>query len=112
MPAAEPCRRGHFWVVATENRRRVMGVTDTQHRRTLAEPILAKLYDWIAAERPKLVDESSLAKASNYLSGTRLDSNQKLSGDCIDAAYRTRTRSSSARSTCACWNGAPSVRPE
>jgi transposase len=47
------------------------GVTDTQRRRTLAEPILAKLYNWIAAERPKLVDESPLAKAMNYLVNQR-----------------------------------------
>ena len=46
-------------------------VTDTQHRRTLAEPILAKLYNWIAAERPKLVDESPLAKAMNSLVNQR-----------------------------------------
>lgn len=47
------------------------GVTDTQRRRTLAEPILAKLYNWIAVERPKLVDESPLAKAMNYLVNQR-----------------------------------------
>ena len=45
--------------------------TDTQRRRTLAEPILAKLYNWIAAERPKLIDESPLAKAMNYLVNQR-----------------------------------------
>lgn len=43
------------------------GVTDTQRRRALAEPILAKLYNWIVAERPKLVDDSPFAKAMNYL---------------------------------------------
>ena len=47
------------------------GVMDTQRRRALAEPILAKLYNWIAAERPKLVDESPLAKAMNYLVNQR-----------------------------------------
>jgi len=47
------------------------GVTDTQHRRALAQPILTKLYGWIAAERPKLVDESPLAKAMNYLVNQR-----------------------------------------
>ena len=47
------------------------GITDTQRRRMLAEPVLAKLYNWIAAERPKLVDESPLAKAMNYLVNQR-----------------------------------------
>lgn len=47
------------------------GITDTQRRRMLAEPVLAKLYDWITAERPKLVDESPLAKAMNYLVNQR-----------------------------------------
>jgi len=47
------------------------GITDTQRRRALAEPILAKLYNWIAAERAKLVDESPLAKAMNYLVNQR-----------------------------------------
>jgi len=46
-------------------------ITDTQRRRTLAEPILAKLYNWVIAERPKLVDESPLAKAMNYLINQR-----------------------------------------
>jgi len=47
------------------------GMTDTQRRRALAEPVLAKLYNWIAAERPKLVDDSPLAKAMNYLVNQR-----------------------------------------
>jgi transposase len=47
------------------------GITDTQRRRMLAEPILAKFYNWIASERPKLVDESPLAKALNYLINQR-----------------------------------------
>lgn len=38
------------------------GVTDTVRRRALAEPILAKLYNWIAAERSKLVAESPVAR--------------------------------------------------
>jgi hypothetical protein len=47
------------------------GITDTQRRRTLAEPVLAKLYNWIAVERPKLVDDTPLAKAMNYLVNQR-----------------------------------------
>ena len=47
------------------------GITDAQRRRALAEPILAKLYNWIAAERPKLVDESPIKKALNYLVNQR-----------------------------------------
>ena len=43
------------------------GITDAEKRRTTAEPILKKLYAWVEAERPKLVDESPLAKAMNYL---------------------------------------------
>lgn len=43
------------------------GATDTEKRRSAAEPILRKLYAWIDAERPKLVDESPIAKAMNYL---------------------------------------------
>jgi len=47
------------------------GVTDAERRRALAQPILAKLYSWIATERPKLVDDSPLAKALNYLVNQR-----------------------------------------
>jgi transposase len=43
------------------------GITDTEKRRSSAEPVLNKLYQWIAQERPRLIDESPLAKAMNYL---------------------------------------------
>jgi transposase len=43
------------------------GVTDTHKRRVAAEPILKRLYQWIAQERPRVVDESPIAKAMNYL---------------------------------------------
>ena len=43
------------------------GVTDTLKRRTVAEPIVRRLYEWIAQERPRVVDESPIAKAMNYL---------------------------------------------
>jgi hypothetical protein len=46
-------------------------VTNTERRRALAEPVLTKLYNWVAVERPKLVDESPLAKAMNYLVNQR-----------------------------------------
>jgi hypothetical protein len=49
----------------------VTGIADTEKRRTAAEPILKKLYAWVDAERPKLVDESPLAKAMNYLANHR-----------------------------------------
>ena len=32
-----------------------------------AKPILKRLYQWIAQERPRVVDESPVAKAMNYL---------------------------------------------
>jgi transposase len=47
------------------------GVTDTHKRRAAAEPILQRLYQWIAQERPQLVDESPIAKAMNYLVNQR-----------------------------------------
>ena len=43
------------------------GITDTQKRRVAAEPILKRLYRWVEQERPKLGDESPVAKAMNYL---------------------------------------------
>jgi transposase len=43
------------------------GVTDTHKRRSAAEPILQRLYQWIEQERPRLVDESPIVKAMNYL---------------------------------------------
>jgi transposase len=45
----------------------VSGITDTHKRRALAEPVLTRLYQWIKQERPRLVDESPIAKAINYL---------------------------------------------
>jgi transposase len=41
-------------------------VTDTEQRRRAAAPVLAKFYQWIEQQRPRLVDESPLAKAMNY----------------------------------------------
>jgi transposase len=49
----------------------VTGVTDTDRRRAAAEPVLDKLYAWIEAERPMLVEESPIAKAMNYLVNQR-----------------------------------------
>jgi len=43
------------------------GVTDTAKRRVAAEPILAKLYQWIDLQRPRIVEDSPLSKAMNYL---------------------------------------------
>lgn len=47
------------------------GVTDTVKRRTAAEPIVRRLYEWIERERPRVVDDSPLAKAMNYLVNQR-----------------------------------------
>ena len=47
------------------------GVVDTDKRRVAAEPILARLYQWVERERPRLVDESPIAKAMNYLVNQR-----------------------------------------
>jgi transposase len=48
------------------------GVTDTHKRAAAAEPILQRLYQWIEQERPRLVDESPIAKAMNYLLNHRV----------------------------------------
>jgi transposase len=45
--------------------------TDTHKRRLAAEPILKRLYQWVEQERPRLVDESPIAKAMNYLVNQR-----------------------------------------
>jgi transposase len=47
------------------------GVADTLRRRTAAEPIVRRLYEWIEHERPRVVDESPIAKAMNYLVNQR-----------------------------------------
>ena len=47
------------------------GVTDTHKRRAAAGPVLKRLYQWIEQERPRLVDESPIAKAMNYLINQR-----------------------------------------
>jgi transposase len=47
------------------------GITDTRKRRLAAEPIVHRLYQWIEQERPRLVDESPVAKAMNYLVNQR-----------------------------------------
>jgi transposase len=43
------------------------GVTDGAKRRADAQPVIDKLYDWIAAEKPKVADEAPIAKAMNYI---------------------------------------------
>jgi len=48
------------------------GVTDGLKRRAVAEPIVRRLYEWIAQERPRVVDESPIAKAMNYLVNHRV----------------------------------------
>jgi transposase len=55
-------------VAATEP---TTGITDTHKRRVAAEPILKRLYQWVEQERPRLVDESPIAKAMNYLVNQR-----------------------------------------
>lgn len=47
------------------------GVTDTLKRRNAAEPVVRRLFEWIEQERPRVVDESPLAKAMNYLVNQR-----------------------------------------
>jgi hypothetical protein len=47
------------------------GITDTLKRRAAAEPIVRRLYEWIERERPRVVDDSPLAKAMNYLVNQR-----------------------------------------
>jgi hypothetical protein len=47
------------------------GLTDTLKRRAAAEPVIRRLFEWIEQERPRVVDESPLAKAMNYLVNQR-----------------------------------------
>jgi transposase len=48
------------------------GVTDGAKRKAEAQPVIDKLYAWIAAERPKVADEAPIAKAMNYLVNHRV----------------------------------------
>jgi transposase len=43
------------------------GITDTAKRTAGAAPVLSKFYQWIAEQRPRLADDSPLAKAMNYV---------------------------------------------
>ncbi len=43
------------------------GVTDGVKRKAEAQPVIDKLYEWIAAERPKVDGETPIAKAMNYI---------------------------------------------
>lgn len=43
------------------------GLTDGARRKAEAEPVLAKLFDWIAIERPRVDDDAPTAKAMNYI---------------------------------------------
>jgi len=48
------------------------GLTDGTKRKAQAQPVIDKLYAWIAAERPKVPDEAPIAKAMNYLVNHRV----------------------------------------
>jgi transposase len=47
-------------------------VTDGAKRKADAQPVIDRLYAWIAAERPKVADEAPIAKAMNYLVNHRV----------------------------------------
>jgi len=48
------------------------GMTDGPKRKADAQPVIDKLYAWIAAERPKVADGAPIAKAMNYLVNHRV----------------------------------------
>lgn len=48
------------------------GITDGAKRKADAQPVIDKLYAWIAAERPKVDDQAPIAKAMNYLVNHRV----------------------------------------
>jgi len=48
------------------------GVTDGPKRKAEAQPVIDKLYAWIATERPKILNEAPIAKAMNYLVNHRV----------------------------------------
>lgn len=48
------------------------GVTDGARRKKDAQPVIDKLYAWIAEERPKVDDDAPVAKAMNYLVNHRV----------------------------------------
>lgn len=48
------------------------GVTDGAQRRKDAQPVIDKLYAWIAHERPNVDDDAPIAKAMNYLVNHRI----------------------------------------
>ena len=71
------------------------GVTDTDKRRTAAEPVLQKLYRWIELERPNVADESPIAKAMNYLLNQRVplarfldDGRLRMDNNCSEVELR------------------------
>jgi transposase len=48
------------------------GVTDGAKRKADAQPVIDRLYAWIAAELPKVADETPIAKAMNYIVNHRV----------------------------------------
>ena len=71
------------------------GVTDTEKRRMAAEPVLQQLCRWIEIERPRVVDESPIAKAMNYLVNQRVplsrfleDGRLRLDNNCSEVELR------------------------
>lgn len=71
------------------------GVTDTAKRRAAAEPVLQQLYRWIELERPRVVDDSPIAKAMNYLLNQRVplsrfleDGRLRLDNNCSEVELR------------------------
>ena len=48
------------------------GVTDGAKRKAEAQPVIDKLYAWIAAELPKVADDTPIARAMNYIVNHRV----------------------------------------
>jgi hypothetical protein len=48
------------------------GTTDGAKRKAEAQPVIDRLYAWIAAELPKVADETPIAKAMNYIVNHRV----------------------------------------
>ncbi|OFV89400.1 MAG: hypothetical protein A3J75_00425 [Acidobacteria bacterium RBG_16_68_9] len=48
------------------------GLTDGAKRKAETQPVIDKLYAWVAAERPKVGDGTPIAKAMNYLVNHRV----------------------------------------
>jgi transposase len=71
------------------------GITDTAKRRAAAEPVLQQLYRWIELEGPRVVDDSPIAKAMNYLLNQRVplsrflvDGRLRLDNNCSEIELR------------------------